>query len=197
MICLTREIHHSSLRIGNSSEHRRFFGQSILREAPSGERGEMRVAHVLRKYDPREWGGTETAVRELLGGLRANNIDSVVYAPHIEGFVDRDQDMLQIDGFDVRRFHAFVPVIGASAADRKCLEAIGGNIVSLDAPFRLLREPALDVIHTHALNRLGGIARFVARRRRIPFVVTIHGGYLDLPMAAAQKPAAPAKRGVG
>jgi len=28
----------------------------------------MRVAHVLRKYHPAEWGGTETAVKRLLDG---------------------------------------------------------------------------------------------------------------------------------
>ena len=41
----------------------------------------MRVAHILRKYNPAEWGGTETAVQRLLDGLRAHEVDSIVYCP--------------------------------------------------------------------------------------------------------------------
>src|SRR5258706_426877 len=61
----------------------------------------MRVIHLLRKYDPTEWGGTESAVH----------------------------------------------------------------------------------VHTHTLGRLGGISSAVARGGGLPFVVSIHGGLLDLPPA--------------
>lgn len=160
------------------------------------ERGTMRVAQILRKYDPREWGGTETALRELLRGLRENDTESVVFAPNPQKPVDPDKDVLRNDGFEVQRFRAFLPVFGANDIDRKRLLAVGGNIMSFDAPLRLLQEPSLDVIHTHALNRLGGIARIVARKRRIPFVATIHGGYLDLPSAVAEQLAAPTRSGI-
>lgn len=55
--------------------------------------------------------------------------------------------------------------------------------MSLDLPLALWREPGLALIHAHALGRLGGIAATIARLRRLPLVVTIHGGYLDLPPA--------------
>lgn len=155
----------------------------------------IRVAHLLRKYDPREWGGTETAVRELLTGLRANGAESVVYAPHLESEIEPDRDLLHKDGFDVHRFRAFLPILGSNETDRKRLVALGGNIMSFDAPLQLLRDSSLDLIHTHALNRLGGIGRFIARRRGIPFVVTIHGGYLDMPQTAAEKLAEPLREG--
>ncbi len=159
----------------------------------------LRVAHVLRKYDPCEWAGTETAVHDLLDGLRAHHVHSVVYAPNPEtrdrAFSSEYRDPFVERGFDIRRFRAFLPILGVDTESRKRLVAMGGNIVSFDAPKQLLREPALDIIHSHALNRLGGIARVIARRRNIPFVVTIHGGYLDLPTAAADKLVAPARSG--
>ena len=46
---------------------------------------------------------------------------------------------------------------------------------------RLSREPGLDLIHLHTGKRLGAIGRHVARKRRIPYVVTVHGGVLDIP----------------
>src|SRR5262249_5165931 len=36
---------------------------------------------------------------------------------------------------------------------------------------------------SHTLGRLGGIALSLAKQRGVPFVVTIHGGVLDLPQA--------------
>src|SRR5207342_912761 len=38
-----------------------------------------------------------------------------------------------------------------------------------------------SIIHTHTLGRIGGIGLTVAKQRNVPFVVTIHGGVLDLP----------------
>lgn len=160
----------------------------------------IRVAHVLRKYDPCEWAGTETAVHDLLTGLREHQVQSVVYAPNLPNtemdLPNTMPDPLIQSGFTVRRFRSLLPILGAHDRDRKRLMAMGGNIISFDAPWKLLREPALDVIHSHALNRIGGAARLIARRRNIPFVVTIHGGYLDLPKDTADKLAAPARRSV-
>ena len=44
----------------------------------------MRVVHLLRKYNPAEWGGTETAIHRLFDGLRRLDVSSVVYAPRIK-----------------------------------------------------------------------------------------------------------------
>ncbi len=59
--------------------------------------------------------------------------------------------------------------------------AVGGNLMSLDLVTSLWREKDVDVIHSHALGRIGGIAQTIARRRKIPFIVSIHGGVFDLP----------------
>ncbi len=139
----------------------------------------MNGAHILRKYEPAEWGGTETAVKRLLNGLGNHGVQSTVWCPagkHTPAF-----DPIADSGHKVRRFHAFLPVSGISAAQRMQLVALGGNLMSFELLWRLWREPKLDFIHSHALNRLAGIGLLVARLRRIPFVVTVHGGAFDLP----------------
>ena len=147
----------------------------------------MKVAHVLRKYDPRAWGGTETVVRLLAGGLDEVGVESVFFAPRLEPGAALEHDPLAEDGHAVRRFRAIVPALGLDDAERRRRVSVGGNLLSLDLPYLLAREPGVDVVHSHALNRLGGIARTVARLRRVPFVVTIHGGYLDLPERAREE----------
>ena len=139
----------------------------------------MRVAHVLRKLDPAEWGGTETAIERLCEGLREQAVESVLYCPRLAA--PTQDDPLVRSGYAVQRFNAFVPVLGISSERRRQMVAVGGNLVSFDLVSSLWRENDVSVIHAHALGRIGGIACTVARQRHLPFVVTIHGGVLDLP----------------
>src|SRR5262245_10706096 len=143
----------------------------------------MRVAHLLRKYRPDQWGGTETAVLRLLDGLKAQGVVSEVFAPRLENEAASESDPLEAAGYSIRRYKAVAPVWGISPEQRQQLIAVGGNLLSFDLPRQLLREENLSVIHTHALNRIGAAGLMAARRRKIPLVVTIHGGALDLPQA--------------
>jgi len=52
--------------------------------------------------------------------------------------------------------------------------------MSFDLLPAMWREPDVALVHTHTLGRLGGIASAVARVRGLPFVVSIHGGLLDV-----------------
>jgi len=153
----------------------------------------MRVAHLLRKLDPAEWSGTETAIQRLFDGLRSNGVDPVVYCPKLAG--EGNGDPLASSGFEVQRFRAFVPILGLSRQRRHQLVSVGGNLMSFDLIHSLWRERELSVMHAHTLGRIGGIALTIAKQRRLPFVVTIHGGVLDLPAKIKQSFNSPMDRG--
>ena len=138
----------------------------------------MKVAHILRKLDPAEWSGTETAIYRLFEGLRSHGVEPTVFCPRVR---TAEPNPIAEAGFKVREFDAFVPVLGLTAEQRRQLISVGGNLMSFNLISSLWREPNLSVIHTHTLGRIGGIALTVARRRQVPFVVSIHGGVLDLP----------------
>jgi starch synthase len=144
----------------------------------------MRTVHILRKFDPAEWGGTETAIRRLFQGLREHGVEPVVYCPRLEE--EPAEDPLVAGGYEVQRFRAFVPVLGMSKERKQQLVSVGGNLMSFDLITSLWREDGASIIHSHTLGRIGGIALTIARRRQIPFVVTIHGGVLDLPQKVKQ-----------
>ena len=139
----------------------------------------MRVAHLLRKLDPAEWSGTEMAIQRLFDGLRVNGVDPVVYCPRLES--GPSSDPLSDSGFEVQRYRAFVPVLGLSPQRKRQLLSVGGNLMSFDLIPSLWRERDLSVMHAHTLGRIGGIALTIAKKRHLPFVVTIHGGVYDLP----------------
>src|SRR5947208_2031167 len=143
------------------------------------EEREMRVVHLLRKYNPAEWGGTETALQRLFAGLAPQGVTPVIYCPRNGSH--SAPDPFHAAGYPMRRFRACVPILGLPQEQRQQYFAVGGNLMSFDLIPALWREPDVQVIHSHALGRIGGIGLTVARRRHLPFVVTIHGGLLDLP----------------
>jgi alpha-maltose-1-phosphate synthase len=141
----------------------------------------MKVAHLLRKYNPAEWGGTETAVHRLCGELRQTGTTSVVYCP--SNSASEGNDPLTEAGCLVKRFKACVPIWGISPQQRRQMVAVGGNLMSFELIRMLRREPDLAVIHAHTTGRIGAIGRMVARRRGLPFLFTTHGGIYDLPVS--------------
>jgi len=144
----------------------------------------MHIVHLLRKCDPAEWGGTETAIQRLFEGLRDHGVVSIVHCPRLgrEQTNGRSLRNPLVDaGCRVRRYRAFVPILGLSRQKRRQHVAVGGNLMSFDLIRSLWKEPQASLIHTHTLGRLGGIASIIARGRHLPLVVTIHGGLLDLP----------------
>jgi len=140
----------------------------------------MIAAHLLRKYNPAEWGGTETALHRLCDGLRQGGVDSVVYCPRIPA--GAGSDPLAEAGCVVKRFHSSVPIWGIAPEQRRQMIAVGGNLMSFGLIRALWREPGLALVHSHTLGRIGGIGLRVARRRGLPFVVTTHGGVYDMPI---------------
>jgi len=156
----------------------------------------MRVAHILRKYNPAEWGGTETALERLFDGLYPS-VTPVIYCPRLKnGCANGARDPFTERGYPLKRFRACVPVWGLSKQERAQMVSVGGNLFSFDLVPALWREPGVAVIHSHALGRLGGIGLTIAKRRHLPFVVTIHGGFLDLPPALRQQMNEPGYHGV-
>lgn len=152
----------------------------------------MQISHILRKYDPAQWGGTETAVQRLVQGLQQHGITSAVHAPGTATLGDIDP--LRDAGANIQRYRAFVPVAGISSAQREELISWGGNLFSFELFWQLLRSGA-DVMHSHALNRIAGISLMAARARGVPHVITLHGGALDIPDDVSAKLAAPLQGG--
>lgn len=142
----------------------------------------LRVGHVLRKCNPDEWGGTESALLRLCDGLSPRDVQSIIYCPRLREPIARDP--FTDAGHTVRRFHSVLPVWGISEEQRERAISVGGNLLSAELPWQLVREPGLDLVHAHTGNRLGASAWRAAQVRRIPFVMTIHGGLLDLSDAA-------------
>src|SRR5215831_19575930 len=101
----------------------------------------MKVAHVLRKLDPAEWSGTETAIYRLFEGLRSHGVEPTAFCPRVRR---AGLNPIAEAGFEVRQFDAFVPILGLTPEQRRQLVSVGGNLMSFNLISGLWREPGLS-----------------------------------------------------
>lgn len=147
------------------------------------------VAHVMRRFTLDKWGGTETVVFNLSNELEEAGLHSPIFCT----------DMLSKPGSErigritLHRFRYVFPWLGLDENARAKLRLKGGSPLSIPLFFHLLFTKDLALIHTHVGRRLGGIARTVAKIRRVPYVVHVHGGCYTVPQAQYDAMIAPVR----
>lgn len=141
----------------------------------------MNIVHVPRRFVKSHWGGTETVILETCKRLIAMGSGSQIVCPN--ALAKENQEVMQ--GVSVLRTPYFYPYFGLSHEAKDLLDLKGGNLFSFALMKTLMRIPNLDLIHLHTAKRTGGIGRFVAKKRDIPYVISLHGGVHDVPAAEA------------
>lgn len=141
-----------------------------------------KVIHVVRKFEPREWGGVETHLVELIPELAKRGWQSEVHAPAEAG---TDGAAIIAAGAEFRQFRARYPVVGLDRAGRAAMVASGGNLIAAGELFELSQRRDVALMHAHTLRRLGGVVRTAARICNVPYAVTIHGPVRTAPSSLA------------
>ncbi len=141
-------------------------------------RGEkLRVIHIPRRFVEDEWGGTETAIIETSKALNARGHSSSIVTT--TALCDERHEKIQ--SVDVHRHKYIYPFWGLSKQDKRDMDKKGGNLLSLPMLGTLLAAKGTDILHAHSGKRLGGIVRTAAKLRKIPYVISLHGGVIDVP----------------
>ncbi|MDY0287624.1 MAG: glycosyltransferase family 4 protein [Sphaerochaeta sp.] len=135
------------------------------------------IVHIPRRFVVSEWGGSETFVAEVSTRLVKNNHSVQIYTS--KALDSREEDSYK--GVRIRRFSYFYPYLGLKAGVKDQLDKKAGNLFSFSLMRALLGKKELDLIHLHTGKRMGGIARYCAKKRGIPYVISLHGGNLAVP----------------
>lgn len=150
----------------------------------------MKVLHVARRFTPNAWGGTESVVASLVREQLRRGDQARL---HCTSALDRP-GAERLMGVEVLRHHYSYARFPLGAGPRLALDSKGGNPLSPGLFWKMLREPDLDVLHCHTMQRLAGQVRWVARRRNVPYVVQLHGGEFAVPDDERKEMTAPARR---
>ena len=148
-----------------------------LKSAHRAAASPNRILHVPRRSVAEEWGGVETVVLELSRQQQQHGLHPEIVTSMALATSRRDQ----IEGVPVLRFPYFYPYFGLTESARMALDKKGGNLVSWSLLYYLFRAQGVRLFHAHALKRLGAEVRTAARWRKLPYLVTLHGGFFDVP----------------
>lgn len=147
----------------------------------------MSVIQIPRRFVKNEWGGTETTILQTSRILNSRGHSSSIYTTTALCDVRREE----IEGIEVRRYPYVYPFLGLSRQDKRDMDRKGGNLLSISILSALLKKRGVDILHAHSGKRLGSIVRTAARLRRIPYVISLHGGVIDVPGDEMQQLLAP------
>lgn len=149
----------------------------------------MYIPQVIRRMSISDWGGTESVVLNTTRHLRKNNVLSEVLAT--QALDSRAESIYQ--GVPVKRFPYFYPYLGLSEQGKNLLDRKGGNPMA-PTLVRYLRAHQPQLIHGHSMQRMAGMVRQAAQSLHIPYVLSFHGGYFDVPHAEIQQMVAPIRK---
>ena len=141
----------------------------------------MKTIQIPRRFVLSDWGGTETVVLQTSRELMRSGHEVSIYTSM--ALSQNTREMIQ--EIPVSRFPHFYPYLGLGQEKIRQLDYKGGNLFSFSLWRALLRESGVDVYHLHTAKRMGGIVRHVAMKKKRPYVVSLHGGVLDVPKAEA------------
>ena len=146
----------------------------------------LKIAHVVRRYSPAEWGGTETVVMHTVEEQRALGHDPRVFCTAAL----QPPDARSTE--NVAFFPYFYPYFPMPAADRLKLDKKGGSPYALKL-FKAVAAFRPDVIHIHAGGRLACAAVKLAKRLGVPSVISLHGGAAAVPASELDEMLKPLK----
>ena len=146
----------------------------------------LKIAHVVRRYSPAEWGGTETVVMHTVEEQRALGHDPRVFCTAAL----QPPDARSTE--NVAFFPYFYPYFPMPAADRLKLDKKGGSPYALKL-FKAVAAFRPDVIHIHAGGRLACAAVKLAKRLGVPSVISLHGGAASVPASELEEMLKPLK----
>jgi glycosyltransferase involved in cell wall biosynthesis len=149
----------------------------------------MNIVQVARRFAVNDWGGMETVIIETSKQLIRMGHRTEILCTLATANSKSDN----VEGVPVRRVPYFYPYFGLREEAKRILDRKGGSPFSFTMLQALKRYPNLDLIHLHAGGRLGGIGRHVAQKRRIPYVVSLHGAKFDVPPEEAASWTAPTR----
>ncbi len=138
----------------------------------------MRTAQIIRRFAFSEWGGTESVVWNTARTLHETGNPSEVFATRaLSPTKDEVKNSIQI-----HRLHYRYPRFPLSKEKIRALDRKGGDPV-VPGLRGALRKGEFDILHCHTTGRMAADVRAAAKQMRVPYVMTLPGGYFDVPPA--------------
>ncbi len=149
----------------------------------------IRSIQVLRRFAFDEWGGTETVVWNSTKKLIEKGFQSSIMCTIALSKTDKEI----IENVLIERFPYSYTRLNLKKKSILDLDKKGGNPYSWQLFKKLLNSDRIDILHSHTMQRLANTVRWIARIKKIPYVVSFHGGFFDVPESEMEEMLKPMK----
>ncbi|MCP4179485.1 MAG: glycosyltransferase family 4 protein [bacterium] len=157
--------------------------------ATSSEQSKLKIANILRRFTFSEWGGTETVVWNTSKALKAK-----LHSPEILSTRALDNtEYEKIDNIPIKRFKYLYPYFPLNSIQKHALDKKGGNPISIPL-FRYLKNTQFNIYHSHTMGHLANTVYLISKLKKKPYVVSLHGGYSDVPKEEIENIMSPVKK---
>ena len=146
----------------------------------------MRTAHIIRRFAFKEWGGTESVVWNMARTLQEKSNPSEIFAT--SAFSTAGDEVW--NSIPVHRFPYRYPYFPLSKEKVQMLDRRDGD-PSVSGLGKALTKGEFDILHCHTMGRMAAVVRAASKQLHVPYVMTIPGGYFDVPPAEIKKMAKP------
>ncbi|KZY64009.1 hypothetical protein A3742_12895 [Oleiphilus sp. HI0071] len=134
------------------------------------------ILHVVRRFSLNHWGASEQTAWRTATSLKREGISNSIIAT--SALSQPGPEFLE--QISIQRFDYIYPQLLLSQEKSKQLDLKGGNPYSLGL-LRAAWSTPCKLFHCHTHSRLASTIRLVAKLRKIPFVVSLHGGAFRIP----------------
>ena len=148
----------------------------------------LKIANILRRFTFSEWGGTETVVWNTAKELKSTgNTPDIICTKALD---KRYKEV--VDDLNIERYKYFYPYIPLRHKQKLSLDKKGGNPISIPI-FNTLLKKKYDILHCHTMGHLGNSVYLASKIKKIPYVVSLHGGYTSVPDKEVENIMSPTK----
>jgi glycosyltransferase involved in cell wall biosynthesis len=137
----------------------------------------IKSLQVIRRFVFSEWGGTESVVWNTAQELNRTGNPVEILATQA---LDKTKNETR-EGINIRRFKYFYPYLNLNESKTGILDRKGGDPYSRELYEYMLKAEGINIIHCHTMNRIAASVRLAARKRKIPYLISFHGGHFDVP----------------
>ena len=141
----------------------------------------MKIFHIVRRFCPDNWGGIEEAVLNLALAQQELGHDVEILTTKALNFKSSED----ISGIRVIRFNYFYPYLRLSAENKNQMDFKGGDPFSSEM-IRYIKTVPCDILHCHTMGRLRRSLAGLAKKLKLKFLSTLHGGGLEIGKSESQ-----------
>ena len=138
---------------------------------------------IIRRFSFEEWGGTETVVWNTSQKLIEKGFDTEIVATNA---LSKTKEEI-VNNVPTKRFNYFYPYLNLKRSNLSVLDKKGGNPYSRPLYNYLVSSKGIDIFHCHTMQRIANTVRRAAKKKKIPYIVSFHGGFFDVPKSEMEE----------